>query len=108
MSMPTPEEFARLWEECVDEHDGGAIHDDPKYLRGLIEYIATRDAQVRADERAKMLAALRREQRLHGGAIGESPAHTEEQAARDYGAAVAIKRCIEIIAKADGMNRGVR
>lgn len=46
-----------------------------------------------------MLAALRYEQRLHGGAIGESPAQTDEQVARDYGAAVAISRCIEIIAK---------
>lgn len=57
MSLPTPEEFARLWEECVDEHDGGAIQDDPTYLRGLIAYIADRDEQVRADEWAQLTEA---------------------------------------------------
>lgn len=51
-TVTTPEEAAQAWAEIVGDQ-GGAMN-DTLYLRHLAYFIAARDAEVRADERAKV------------------------------------------------------
>ena len=57
--------------------------------------------RLREEDRREFCAAMRElfehEKRLTGGAIAESPARDEVQAARDYGVMRGIQRCIDLM-----------